>query len=190
MAIKEILKVLKWMLIVILVLVGLWFLDILMEGFGITLVREPYDYENTIWECEEADIYFITDSHRNCMGEASVDSGHVFFCATWIHEIETFNFKEIAVDETGRSVVPYPCNDFSTIVSYPASGEYVCWTKHIKVTVEPEKFHLWETDEPVTLTFVCRGKVPEVDLYSGADPICRMEVIGRSRRDNGGKGFG
>ena len=144
----------------------------------VQLIRCPSDYNNTIWECEEADIYFITDSYGYCMGEANIDSGHIFFDATWIYEIETFSFKEIAVDETGRSAVPYPCNDSSNIVSWPASGDYTCRFGRLKATAEPENFHLWETDEPVTLTFVRKGKVSEVDLYSGADPIRRMEIIG------------
>ena len=177
MAVKEILKVLKWILIVILVLVGLWFLDILMKGFGVTLVRTPFDYENTIWECEEADIYFIIDGYCQCLGEANIDAKQSYFRASWIHEIETFDFIEIEVDEEARPLIVSTGGARLSKKGCLMDGEYVCWTKHIKVTVEPEKFHLWETDEPVTLTFVCRGKVPEVDLYSGADPICRMEVI-------------
>ena len=47
----------------------------------VQLIRCPSDYNNTIWECEEADIYFITDSYGYCMGEANIDSGHIFFDA-------------------------------------------------------------------------------------------------------------
>ena len=86
---------------------------------------------------------------------------------------------EIEVDEEGRPLIVNPKGTIHSIVRCLIYlGDYTCRFGRIKATIPPDRFYLWETDEPVTLTFVRTDNVPRLDIYNGIDPIQRMEVVG------------
>lgn len=137
--------------------------------------RLPDCNPNTIWECQECDLYCIVDKNGHSFGAFNPNGESIYVEFGW--GTTSFVIAETPVDEMGL-VISHPSYDGNRLVE---SRIDTIKKDVITVTTEPENiyfdFRLWETDEPVTLTFVCQGRIPEVDLYNGVDPIRRMEVI-------------
>ena len=148
-------------------------------------LRNPSKYRNTIWECEEADICLITDKNGVCYGKINTGTQSTYFNVIWGDY--TCSFYEIETDENGCAVVTHtyealPYRPYHW--AYPTSGKqllfasnYICMLKRIEITIDYERIGFEDGSKPTTLTFVCRGRLPEIDINFGVDPICRMEPV-------------
>ena len=148
----------------------LFFLNLIFNR-SLVLVHPPTEEKNTLWECEECDFYFLVAEDGYAYGEVELNGNSIY---TWIYWDIKGNCAALPFLSVEKGYLL--SNEYSSQEIIQQS-DYTCKRGVATITVEPRDFYLWETDEPVTLTFVCQGHIPEVDIYNGVDPIRRMEVI-------------
>lgn len=168
---KTLKRILLWLGAFILV----FFVCAFLSLSRFTFVRAPLQYPNTLWECQEYDLYFVVDKMSYCLGEIITDEKHFYVDYCW-NTLPDFIAQLVRVEASEDGIPEMTPRRFNYGIEYVRAP---CKYRHKKAIIyaEPEDFWLWDIDEPIKLTFVCKGKVSEVDFHSGVDPIRRMEVI-------------
>ena len=134
-------------------------------------VTPPSEKTNTIWECDECSFYFIVDDNGASYGEIMLDGKSTYVEILW-GKNGRCSIKSLAPLYQGRL---FPSTERTTLIG---RSKYLASRGVALITVKPRKFPLWEIDEPITLTFACKGEIPKTDIQSGADPISYREITG------------
>ena len=156
--------------LIILAVLVIYLLISLLAGAAVSFYMNPTlptAFCNTKWVCQEADIYFITDKHGHCCGEALADGESVFFyLSVWgtadsltgeVRRIEGASLDGILNNSSGELLF---------------TADVKCTKRRCVMEIPPDFLPLWGITAPATLHFIREELEEPVDFYGPDCPIC------------------